>query len=102
MIDKNALLAHIKTLRADPYLSEVERASYDHMAKIIREFPAETASDDLAETFPARIEKCEVCGRPHPHIVNISYRSDIAFAYYLCKTCKVVHEKRRFRRLGND
>ena len=102
MIDKNALLTHIKTLRADPYLSEVERASYDHMAKIIREFPAETASDDYAETFPAFIEKCEVCGRSHPHIVSISYHSDAALAYYLCKTCRVVHVKRKFRRLRND
>lgn len=38
MIDKTALLAHIKTLRADPYLSEVERASYDMMIKIIADF----------------------------------------------------------------
>ena len=46
MIDKNALLTHIKTLRADPYLSEVERASYDMMIKIIEDF-REVDTDDI-------------------------------------------------------
>lgn len=54
---------------------------------------------NIAETFPATLDKCETCGGNEVNIASISYGDKIAMAIYVCKKCRTAFEHRKYRRL---
>jgi transcription elongation factor Elf1 len=54
---------------------------------------------NIAETFPATLDKCKICGGNEVNIASISYGDKIAMAIYVCKKCRTAFEQRKYRRL---
>lgn len=60
---------------------------------------------DYAETFPATLDRCKICGGEDVRIVNVTYFANEARAYYLCQRCRCITETRQYRKLrrtGDD
>ncbi len=54
---------------------------------------------DYAETFPATLDRCKICGGKEVNIASISYGEKIAMAIYVCMKCRTAFEHRKYRRL---